>query len=413
MRQNGDAVAPAAPDLAVAERPVVGREDILDGTVRAPNEDGAHTMRSRGHLERLGGKAHSVGVGDVHPAIHLEQGQRLAVQGDLDLLAGGHAAGDLAGGGVLEPELEGVVAVRREVVDHADAASGAAGRAGHPVPLRRVARIGVGHRVAGRVGYPDRQPADLVRGAKVGVQVGGGEHLNVGDVVEVRALGVERQIVATVDFKVEQVADGRRVFRPVQALEGPVSGHRVAGSGFVDELFQGLDQHDQGIACRSRHAGRRHHARAQLANHLLGGLRGLRSILHMERRETEIAGQQGVVVADLAVHANDAGQVLRRDVAGDIRGRGESDRLEAVAGSGPGRLADCRGEAGERHQAGEGESHGICLQGMRRGNPNRVPGLPEQPAPCRSQADRRKLETANQPTQYCPMTRFRNTRADT
>jgi hypothetical protein len=66
----------------------------------------------------------------------------------------------------------------------------------------------------------DRQPADRRRGVEIRLEQRRRQRLRVGDVVEVRALGVERQPAAGVHVEREQVAHGTRVLGPIETLEG-------------------------------------------------------------------------------------------------------------------------------------------------------------------------------------------------
>ena len=70
-----------------------------------------------------------------------------------------------------------------------------------PRMLRRVAGVGVGRVVRRRVAIADRHAADRGRRVQVRLEQRRRERLHVGDVVEVRALGVERQVVAGVDLE--------------------------------------------------------------------------------------------------------------------------------------------------------------------------------------------------------------------
>ena len=68
-------------------------------------------------------------------------------------------------------------------------------------------------------------------------------------------------------------------------------------------------------AAGRRRAGRRHHLRAQLANHLLAGvgrLRALSDARDVEALEREIAAARAIVVAGAAIGANDGRELVAR-----------------------------------------------------------------------------------------------------
>jgi hypothetical protein len=72
--------------------------------------------------------------------------------------------------------------------------------------------------------------------------------LHVGDVVEVRALRVERQPVARVDLEAEQLADRKLVFGTVEALGRTRARVRIPLRCAIEVLLDRLDQREQRVA---------------------------------------------------------------------------------------------------------------------------------------------------------------------
>ena len=299
---------PGAPPGSAGKRPLGRLDEVVVGTVDAADEGGGHLTLSGADEGRVGldgrtaaevGAAAGEGPGR-------QQRDGLSVDGNVHVLEAG-APATLDHGG------EDVLAVGREIVGHHDSAAGAVGRAFHVLPgvLRAVGRGVVGG--VGRVDVraSDRQAAHFAGGVQVGVEVGRGERLDIGDVVEVLAHLVERQPDAGVDLDAQQFADGRRVLGPVESLESPHPGVGMAPVGVVDVLLERLDQREQHFGFRTGHARRRHHARAQLADHALRERGVVGSALDGELGERDVAGQQRVVVAHLAVGAHDGGELLR------------------------------------------------------------------------------------------------------
>ena len=114
-----------------------------------------------------------------------------------------------------------------------DAAARAVRRALDVIPrmLRHVAGAAVGRVDRRRVAIADRHAADGAGRVEVRLEQRRRQRLRVGDVVEVRALGVERQPVAGVDVEREQIVDRARVLGAVQALEGAAAGIRLDRRG--------------------------------------------------------------------------------------------------------------------------------------------------------------------------------------
>ena len=298
-------------------------DQVLDRAFRVFQEGGGHAVVAGANEHRVRAHLDAVRVGDVHPAVEFEDSHPLAVDGDLELLGRfvrvqrvAPVAYQGSGGFVVERDPEDVLAVRREVVLHADAAAGAVGGAFHPFGLRGPAGDLVLGLARGGSRVAEGKPRDAAGPVQVGLQQGGREHLGVGDVVEVRALGVEREVFARVDVEIEQVLDRAFVLGAVQALEGAGAGIGVGRDRGVHAVLERADQELQRVADGPGHPRRGHHPRAQLEDHLLHGLGARRKVVDVEAGEGQVAGQERVVVADLAIALNDRGEGGVRQMSG-------------------------------------------------------------------------------------------------
>jgi hypothetical protein len=142
---------------------------------------------------------------------------------------------------------------------------------------RRLGRTGVA--------IAERDGRNLRRRPEVAFEQRRRHALHVGDVVEAGAHRVGRQEGVDVDVEIEELADGARVLGAIEALEHPAPGVRVRGRRGVDA---GLERHRerlQRFRVGAPRAGRRHHAGAQLADHLLADFRVIRDLRDVERRE--------------------------------------------------------------------------------------------------------------------------------
>ena len=294
------------------QRPLVGRDEILGGALQVTDEHGRDPVRPRRHPDRIGAEIDAVRVRDVHPPVDVEEGDALAVDGDLDLLRmvdrvqrPAAAAEQLSGRLVVERDAEPVVGVGGERVHYGDAAPRAVGGALDLLALRDPPRDLVG-RLAGagrRVAHGE--PADLRRGLEIAVHQGGGEQLRVGDVVEPRALGVERQVVARLDVESEQVADGPLVLGAVEALEAAARRERLSGRGVVDQGLQGAGERlELGLAGAGGPRGG-HQARPDLADDLLGQRTVGGGVRDLEAVQRQVAVARPVVVAAAAGQVDD------------------------------------------------------------------------------------------------------------
>ena len=98
-----------------------------------------------------------------------------------------------------------------------------------------------------------------------------------------------------------------------------------------------LDEREQRVPAGTGNSGRRHHARAQLRDHALGGLPVLPRRRHVEALDRHVAGHHGVVVADEAVLAEDGVERFGWGSTGTPRRNSDEAsgrRLVAWAGAG-------------------------------------------------------------------------------
>ena len=216
---------------------------------------------------------------------------RCAVDRDLDLLAAGGAAVQLPGRDRVQHHPEGVVAVGREVVDDRDAAARAERRAFDVRELRRHARHLVDRRVRRwRSGSPTASRLTCDARAQVALEQRRRHRLHVGDVVEVVADGVGRQERRRRRRRApSRSLDRRRRTRRgsgAGTCGGPGSGARSAtASSFVSSDAASASSVGVGGPLG---AGRRHHAGAQLPDHLLGDVGALLRLRGIEGLEDEV-----------------------------------------------------------------------------------------------------------------------------
>ncbi len=281
----------------------------------------------------------------------MEQSNPLAVHRDVDVL-------ELRADAALDVDPEGVEAVGRKVVLADDAAARAVRRAVEMIPWvlrdewRRTIRGDGGRGLA----IADRHACDGARRVEIPVEQRRGERLGVGDVVEVRALGVEREEVRGIDVDPEQVVHDSLVLRAVEALESARPGVRRGGRP-VDDVFHRLDEQHQCVAGGAACARGRHDVRAQFADHLLGRLEVRRRRFDREVVQRQISLHRLRVVAGAAVtlydrrHLGGRGKAARRKVArtGDSKRMPRSSRIDGT---------DARGvTTGRERKRGRCNSH--------------------------------------------------------
>ena len=141
-----------------------------------------------------------------------------------------------------------------------------------PVVLRGVAGRQVG-RLGRRLPVADRHAGDPRRGGRVRLEQRRRDRQRSGDVVEAVRRVVGRQQRRRVDAQVEQIADRVRVLGAVQSMQDDGARIGVAAGAAIDLVLEPVAQPFVLAERRPRHVRRRHHAGAQLADHLLPQLR--------------------------------------------------------------------------------------------------------------------------------------------
>ena len=295
------------PDLRVGDAVTDRREKVVHGSVERPEERRRDALRTRAHGDRVRLDRQTLRVGLRRPAVDVEERDALAVDRHLELLVeGGVGPEQLSGRDRVQEDREDVLAVRGEVVNGGDATARSDRRTLHLIPLRREARLLVGDGRDARLRVADGQPAEFTRGVEVRVEQRGRWRLRVGDVVEVRALGVEREPLAGVDVEAEEVVNGPLVLGAVETLERAGPGLGLERGRAVDEAFEGFGERGERIAAGSPASGRRHHAGTELRDHLLGHVGGGRGVGDVERLENEVPGFAALVVAGAASLPDDS-----------------------------------------------------------------------------------------------------------
>ncbi|OLC42737.1 MAG: hypothetical protein AUH43_21880 [Acidobacteria bacterium 13_1_40CM_65_14] len=308
VRQRRDAVA----DVHVGERVLERRDDVVDRSVETLDEADRHTLRPGADVDRRRTQLESVRafvlteVGLAHRRADVEQGHALAVDRHIHLLGNVHrqhrvAAEETAERLVVHRGFDHVVAVGREDVHDGDAAARAHRRAVDVPHLRHRPADLVGDGGRAGIAVADREAADLARCAQVAFHQRRREALDVGDVVEAGADRVGRQERAHVDVDADHVADRARVLGAVQALEWTPAGIGIERCGGVDFCFERGDERAHRLGVGTPRRRRRHHARAQLADHLLADVRVLLDLRCVKARQRESARFPALAVTAGAV----------------------------------------------------------------------------------------------------------------
>ena len=206
-----------------------------------------------------------------------------------------------------EAHLEGVLAVRREGVEDADAAPRPERRPLHALPLvlRDGGRVRVRDGSGRRIAVPDGAARDLAGRSQIRVHQCGRQRLRDRDVVEAVGDGVGRQPLLGIHRQPQQVVHDVRVLGAIETLKGPRAHMGTGGGGSVDDVLELLRECGQGVSGGAARAGRRHHPRTQLADHALGGLGALVGPGDVEADQREVAPEAALVVAPGAVALND------------------------------------------------------------------------------------------------------------
>ena len=188
--------------------------------------------------------------------------------------------------------------------------------------------------------------------------------------------------VAGSTSQVEEVADDVGVLRPVQAVEHLGAGiQRRRG---VDLGFQPVPEGGVVRLGRAPHAGRGHHAGAQLAHHLLPQLGIFTHRVEIATLEREVGGAVAVVVAGQAV-ALDELAVLGR-------GGGRPALLRSRRGGGP------RGAEARQHRRETDDYQSMQHRRLQA----RPSGYPQRTRPRRTGRTHPLCRTPTLPDNYAP-----------
>ncbi len=239
----------------------------------------------------------------AHPRVDVDDRLALAVDRDLDLLAAGGAAVELSGRDAVHHHPEDVLAVGREDVRDRGAAARAHRRALDVPQLRRSPRDRINLRRRGRRRIAERIAADLRRGPEVALEHGRRERLDVGDVVEAVADRVGRQQGADIDVDAEQIAHRVGVFGAIQPLERSAAGVRPQRGRAIEPILERGRERGEGLFIGTFRTGGRHHAGAQLADHLLDDIRMIGRCRGIERRQRQLPRLAALAVTGRAVPA--------------------------------------------------------------------------------------------------------------
>ena len=207
----------------------------------------------------------------------------------------------------------------------------------------------------------DRHPSDRVTGPDVALHQGRRDREALGDVVEAVALVVGRQQRVDVELETEQVADRIGVLGAIETMQRRFPRVRRRESGLVERPFDRREESVDPGGIGTPRVGRRHHPRANLANHFFPGGGVRRHPGFVQVRQRQVAALHPVVVTADAVLA-DQRAVSRR------RGR----RSGGLAGPLRQRLGREHGRPGreQRRKDEDLDSHHHPVE--RRQNPKRI-----------------------------------------
>jgi len=326
VRQGGHAIGEA--DLGIRERVPHRGEDVLHRALEVGEERRGHLVGSRRDMNP------GIDV-DVHPgrillmleAVHRNERDPASIHGHLDRLVAGRPAEERPGRSRLHPNAEGVLAIGREDVLGRDPASGTEGRALDPLPLRGEPWHGVGRFLRNRRRITHREPGDTRGCVEVRIHQRRAEELSVGDVVEVVALRIRREVALRIDLERQEIPDRVPVLCLVQPLERPNPRVRVGDRERIELLLEGGGESLEDLLGGSSAPGRRHHACTKLSDDRLRDLPLLERPFGIVLGEREVPAHPPIVVAP---HARLGDHVVRELVA-DRRHVDERDVTETAS----------------------------------------------------------------------------------
>ena len=153
----------------------------------------------------------------------------------------------------------------------------------------------------GALGIANGQHRDAAGGAEITFHQGRGERLDVSNVVEAVADRVGGKKRGDVDVEIEKVPDLARILGAIQALERAPPWIRIGRRGGVHARFERGDQLRELVRFGTSRACRRHHAGAQLVDHLFRELAIRIRTRDVPARERQIASLAAIVMATGAI----------------------------------------------------------------------------------------------------------------
>ena len=318
MRRHRHAVAGA--DARIDQRLIDRREQIVDRRDRSRHECGRDSLRPGFDRDRRRFERQPLLAGVAHAGLDFEHRRALAVDRDFEQLVPPRhvdcgVAEQFAAHGAHERRGNPVEAVRGERVHHRRAAARTERRAVDELHLVLGRQYPIGRAGRRRGAIADGEAADLTGRAQVALRQRRREGLRVRDVVEPLAHRVGREVRRDVDVDVEQILDRPRVLRARQTLERSPPRIRMRRGPLIHPRFEGAAQILKRRVRGTPRARRRHHAGAQLADHLLGGVGMLACARDVEVGERQITSLRPIVVTAGAVLLHG----LRRGVARDVQ----------------------------------------------------------------------------------------------
>ena len=301
-----------------------GRDVVIDRPLERTDERGRDTLRAGPHRDRLRADFHTVRIGLRHTAVHFEHRHALTVHRDLNLFVERcRRAEQLSGGDRVQRDREYVLAVGRERVRHRCATARTGRCTVHRIDLRGETGDTIARRAHARLRIADREATDLTGRVEIRIEQRGRWRLHVGDVVEVGALGIERQPRFGLDVHSQKVLHRPLVLGAIQTLEGARARIRIQSVARVHRPLERARQHIERVSARLRTTRRRHHAGAQFADHLFGQFRAAVDVRHVEALQRQVTLLALIAVTTGARFLDDVGQRRRRD----HRGRGGQYRM--------------------------------------------------------------------------------------
>ena len=261
-------------NLRVGQRVIDRRDQVVDRAFEALQERGGHAMGAGADVDRRRLERHPARhVG--HLRVDVEQRHALAVDRHFHLLAGARPAEQEAAGVAVQLEPQAVVAVGRERVHDRVAAAGAERRAVDAIHLRRRLR----HAVAAPRPIPlrgRRWPAPSPCSPRAG-----SASISVGEnICESATLSNPALIVSagsrpeTSMSSASRSCTARWYSARFRRWNTRPPGRLASAARSTVASSDGHERRERG-RLRTLRAGRRHHARAQLADDLLGDVHRL------------------------------------------------------------------------------------------------------------------------------------------